>query len=157
MVETFGGRAKKKFGKKRSLEVYSLGLCLVSSLFLMHRLCLLAYMRWAAFLCHALPPWCFTLPSTWKQWSQSSWTEISETVSQNKSFLLLSCLGQAFCHINKKLTRMSSQNQIWKVETMKKKNIYTKRKTDFPPINIYSKRTLRITKRHFQTSRGTVP
>jgi hypothetical protein len=32
------------------------------------------------------------------------WTEISETISQNKSLLLLSCLSLAFCHFDRKLT-----------------------------------------------------
>lgn len=58
---------------------------------------LLAAMRWSFFL-FMLPPWRTASPPAWSNRAYWPWTETSEIMSQNKTFLLISCLSQAFCH-----------------------------------------------------------
>jgi hypothetical protein len=58
---------------------------MVSSLSFLPSLCSLAATRWTTFLHYA-----FSQP----------WNETSETMRQNKSFLLLNCLSQVLCHNN---------------------------------------------------------
>jgi hypothetical protein len=50
-------------------------------------------------LLHVLSAMMLCLTMVQKQGSQGPWTEsASETMSQNKSFLLLSCFSQVLCH-----------------------------------------------------------
>jgi hypothetical protein len=44
------------------------------------------------------------LMQTQRNRAKQPWAKTSETVSQNKPFLLTSCLFQVFCHNNGKLT-----------------------------------------------------
>lgn len=79
----------------------SLGVCLWRvhlTLWLPCSFCFLAALKWAAFFCHALLPWCFCLG-----FSQPL-TETSETMNQNKSFFL-KCMYQVFCSSNAKVIR----------------------------------------------------
>jgi hypothetical protein len=51
-----------------------------------------------------LLPWCLALPQAQSSRNKWPWTETSETVSQNKLFLLKSCLSQVFCHCEGKVS-----------------------------------------------------
>jgi hypothetical protein len=53
------------------------------------------------FLYHTLPPWCIA-PNTMETTDRG----LSETMSQNKPFLLISWLSQIFCHTDRKLTNI---------------------------------------------------
>lgn len=47
----------------------------------------LAAMRWETFLCHTLPLWCSALLWSRNSWVSCPWTDTSQTMGQNKSFL----------------------------------------------------------------------
>jgi hypothetical protein len=65
-------------------------------------LCFLATIR---FLCHTLPqPWCSALPHVQSNGANQPSTETSETVSQNKPFLLYIGFSQVFCYRNENMT-----------------------------------------------------
>lgn len=65
--------------------------------------CLPAAMKWT----DLHQPWLHTHSNR----AEQAWPKTSETMSWNKHFLLISCLVQAFCHNNRKLTNTSG-NQV---------------------------------------------
>jgi hypothetical protein len=67
--------------------------------------------NWAALYHHVLPPWCAASPQAQKQQSQS-WSETSETVNQNKPFLV-------------KLISLSILSQQWKDNILPEEEIQT--------------------------------
>jgi hypothetical protein len=61
-------------------------------------LCFLSTTGWAVLLHHSFLPWWSILSHAHGNGTKQPWAETSETVGQNRSFFLFSCLSQVLCH-----------------------------------------------------------